>query len=276
MVLGFIVTFPPLFWNHALMCLFLHFSFSCVFFPLCGCIEIRGCILPSTRPLRPSKASPLERPLKATSTVAKWDGPAFGAFLGPGVLSLRHDLCRPGPLKWQPTSYNVAISFFFSSFFGHTKSLGIWEAANDSSSASSKKGEKKAALWAAFGEIFELGQTSCRVVMYMAFKCSLSRMRFPPRFLTRCPDFPSKVSVNLDWFVLWNFVSLAHSRAMTKTQTPMTHVNPLESLQMFGLYLQLREHPFPYMVICLTTKRGKVPAGLLTSGLVKQQVCWRG
>ena len=35
MILGFIVLPLVSFWNHALVCLFLLFSFSCVFFPIC-------------------------------------------------------------------------------------------------------------------------------------------------------------------------------------------------------------------------------------------------
>ena len=34
MFLGFIVSFPLLFWNYALVCLFLHYTFSWVFLPL--------------------------------------------------------------------------------------------------------------------------------------------------------------------------------------------------------------------------------------------------
>ena len=100
--------------------------------------QFRVCILRRTRPLWSSKA---------VSTVVKWDGLAFGVF--PYIMIF-------GLWKWRSTPRDVSIFSLSFFFFGHAKNLGICEATyvKDSSRASSKKREKKAA----FGRAFRLRQ----------------------------------------------------------------------------------------------------------------------
>ena len=89
--------------------------------------------------------------LLTTSAVVKWDSLAFGAF--PGcvtrcfTLTLRFLLPRPVKVTICAMLCCHFLSFFLSFFFfGSTKNLGICEATKHSSSASSKKSEKKASF----------------------------------------------------------------------------------------------------------------------------------
>ena len=83
-----------------------------------GCVTILG--------LRPSKDS---------SAVAKWDGPAFGAFFGCVTRCLRPRFLLPRPTKVEIYATHVTIFSLYFFFFGHAKNLGIWEAAKDGSDA---------------------------------------------------------------------------------------------------------------------------------------------
>ena len=105
----------------------------------------------------------------------KWDSLAFGAF--PGcitrcfTLTSRFLLPRPAKVTIYATQCHHFLSFYLL-LRACKEYLGIC-LRKDSSCASSKKREKKAA----FRGAFELGQPSCGVGMYLAFWCGLRRMQ---------------------------------------------------------------------------------------------------
>ena len=108
--------------------------------------QFRVCILQRTRPCGESFRETLLT--VNNSAIVKWDGIAFGAF--PGCVTrcfkLTSRFLPHRPTKWRSTPCAVAIFSLSFFFFGRSKNLGICEATKDSSRASSKNREKKAAF----------------------------------------------------------------------------------------------------------------------------------
>ena len=127
---------------------------QCLVCPLWDTVEtwqcnMRDCCCVSIQGLHPLKDSAFEVSegesftLLITSAVVKWDGLAFRAFPGcvTRCFTLTSQFLPPRPTK--VTIYATRCRHFLS-YFGRAKNLGICEAVKDSSSASSKKREKKA------------------------------------------------------------------------------------------------------------------------------------
>ena len=128
---------------------------------------LTSCVL--TQGLHPSKdpafavfkGKCFRETLLTGSTIVKWESGVWS------ISWLRHQMFYPYitiSAAQASESYDLhhamSTSTFSLFFFRHAKNLGICEATKDSSGASSKNREKKAA----FGGAFELGQPSRSVV----------------------------------------------------------------------------------------------------------------
>ena len=90
--------------------------------------------------------------------IFKWDVLAFGTSSGCGTR------CFTLTSRFVPPKarHSDSLSHMMSPFFGRAKNLGICEAAKDSSSASSKKREKKAAFVSCIWRSLRFGTIALR------------------------------------------------------------------------------------------------------------------
>ena len=123
------------------------------------CVSIQGLHPSRDTAFAVFKGESFRETLLTTSTVVKWEGLAFGAFSGcvTRCFTLTSQCLSPRPAKVMtyPTWCHHFCSFILL-FSGTQKNLVICEATKDSSGASSKKRETKAA----FEGAFKLGRPS--------------------------------------------------------------------------------------------------------------------
>ena len=123
--------------------------------------QFRVCILLRTQPLRPSKASPSERPSRAMSS-CQCSEHILGMSPDVPVPTLTSRFLPPRSTK--VTIYTTRCRHFLSFFLGVQRILGYGRRLRIIAVHPPKTGKRRPHLWAAFGGALEVGQPLCGVV----------------------------------------------------------------------------------------------------------------